>query len=59
MQDMWVWHVGSIPGRGAKIPHASWPEHKTEVYDNKFNEDFFLMVHNKRTKRKDADMTGL
>ena len=26
-------HVGSIPGRGAKIPHALWPKkpkHKTE-----------------------------
>ena len=23
--------VGSIPGRGARIPHASWPKHKTEA----------------------------
>ena len=60
MQDMWVWHVGLIPGQGAKIPHASWPKLKTEGYNNKFNEVFFfLMVHNKRTKRKDADLTGL
>ena len=36
--------VGSIPGRGAEIPHASWPEknkkHKTEAICNKFNKDF-------------------
>ena len=23
--------VGSIPSWGAKIPHASWPKHKTEA----------------------------
>ena len=34
--------VGSIPGQGAKIPHASWPKktkHKKKYY-NKFNKDF-------------------
>ena len=23
--------TGSIPGRGAKIPHASWPKSTTEI----------------------------
>ena len=35
--------VGSIPGRGAKIPHASWPKTqnlKQKQYCNKFNKDF-------------------
>ena len=32
-----------IPGRGAKIPHASWPKNqniKQNQYCNKFNKDF-------------------
>ena len=35
--------VGSIPGLGAKIPHASWPKNqniKQKQYCNKFNKDF-------------------
>ena len=35
--------VGSIPGRGAKIPHASWPKKqniKQKQYCDKSNEDF-------------------
>ena len=35
--------AGSIPGQGAKIPHASWPKnqkHKTEAILYKFNKDF-------------------
>ena len=35
--------VGSIPGQGAKIPHASWPKNqniKQKQYCNKFNKDF-------------------
>ena len=35
--------AGSIPGRGAKIPHASWPKNqnmKQKRYCNKFNKDF-------------------
>ena len=35
--------AGSIPGRGAKIPHASQPENqniKQKQYCNKFNKDF-------------------
>ena len=34
--------VGSIPGRGAKIPHASWAKEqniKQKRYHNKFNKD--------------------
>ena len=34
--------VGSIPGWGAKIPHASWPKNqniKQKQYCNKFNKD--------------------
>ena len=26
---------GSIPGQGAKIPHASWPKTKTKTKQNK------------------------
>ena len=32
--------AGSIPGQGAKIPHASWPKNqniKQKQYFNKFN----------------------
>ena len=35
--------AGSIPGWGAKIPHASWPKNqniKQKQYCNKFNKDF-------------------
>ena len=35
--------VGSIPGGGAKIPHALWPKNqniKQKQYFNKFNKDF-------------------
>ena len=34
---------GSIPGWGAKIPHASWPKNqniKQKQYCKKFNKDF-------------------
>ena len=43
--------VGSIPGRGAKMPHASRLKKqniKQEQYCNKFNEDFKKMVHIKK-----------
>ena len=39
--------VGSIPGWGAKIPHALWlkkPEHKQWKSCNKFSKDFFLIM---------------
>ena len=35
--------MGSIPGQGARIPHASRPKNrsiKQEQYCNKFNKDF-------------------
>ena len=35
--------AGSIPGRGAKIPHASGPKNQNveqKQYGNKFNKDF-------------------
>ena len=50
--------AGSIPGWGAKIPHASWPKNqnrKQKRYCNKFNKDFKNGPHQKRTfknKRK-------
>ena len=37
--------AGLILGRGAKIPHASWPENrniKQKQYCHKFNKDFFF-----------------
>ena len=37
--------MGWIPGRGAKIPHASEPKQKQ--YCNKFNKDL-KMVHTKK-----------
>ena len=36
--------TGSVPGRGAKIPHASWSKTqniKQKQYCSKFNKDFF------------------
>ena len=35
--------VGSVPGQGAEIPHASWPKHqnmKQKQYCNEYNKDF-------------------
>ena len=40
--------AGSIPGRGAKIPHASQPKNqniKQKQYCNKFNKDFKKMLY--------------
>ena len=45
--------VGSIRGRGAKIPHASQPENqniKQKRYCNKFNKDFKNGPHQKNKK---------
>ena len=43
--------AGSIPGGGAKIPHASWPKQgnikKQKQYCNKFNKDFKNGPHQK------------
>ena len=50
--------VGSIPGQGAKIPHASWPKNqnikkkKKKQYFNKFNKDFKNGPHQKKIKKK-------
>ena len=46
--------VGSIPGRGAKIPHASWPKNqniKQKQYCNRFNKDFKNGPHEKIEKK--------
>ena len=43
--------AGSVPGRGAKIPHASRPKNqniKQKQYCNTFNKDFKKMVHIKK-----------
>ena len=42
--------AGSIPGWGAKIPHASWPKNQNieqKQYCNKFNKDFKNSPHQK------------
>ena len=47
--------AGSIPGRGAKIPHASWPKNqnrKQKQYCNKFNKDFKNSAYQKILKKK-------
>ena len=49
--------AGSIPGRGAKIPHASRPEKtkqniKQKQYCNKINKDFKNGPHQKNLKKK-------
>ena len=49
--------VGSIPGRGAKIPHASWPKNqniKQTQYCNKFNKDFKDGPHQKNLLKKNV-----
>ena len=47
--------VGSVPGQGAKIPHASWTKNqstKQKEYCNKFNEDFKNGPHQKNLGKK-------
>ena len=43
-----------IPGRGAKIPHASWPKIQKNIkqkqYCNKFNKDFKNGPHQNKKK---------
>ena len=46
--------AGSIPGRGAKVPHASQPKNqniKQKQYCNKFHKDL-KMVHIKKNLKK-------
>ena len=47
--------AGLIPGRGAKILHASQPKNQNitqKQYCNKFNKDFKKMVHIKKILKK-------
>ena len=47
--------AGSIPGQGAKIPHASGPKTqniKQKQYCNQFNKDFKNGPHQKIFKKK-------
>ena len=47
--------VGSIPGRGAKIPHALGPRNqniKQKQYCNKFNKDLKNGPHQKKKSKK-------
>ena len=47
--------AGSIPGRGAKIPHDLWPEKqniKQKQYCHKFNKDLKKMVYIKKIIKK-------
>ena len=46
---------GSIPGWGAKIPHASWPKNqniKQKQYCKKFNKDFKNGPHPENSFKK-------
>ena len=46
--------AGSIPGQGAKIPHASWPKTqniKQKGYCNRFNTDFKNGLQQKKKKK--------
>ena len=46
-----AWSAGSIPGWGAKLPHASWPKIqniKHKQYYNKFSKDFKSDPHFKK-----------
>ena len=59
--------VGSIPGRGAGISHASRPKktnkhkkpHKAEATLYKFNKDFKNGPHQKNLKKKIKDATTI
>ena len=47
--------VGSIPGQGAKIPHASWSKSqniKQKQHCDKFNKDFKNGPHQKKKNSK-------
>ena len=50
--------VGSIPGRGAKISHASQPKNQNRELEqccNKFNKDFKDGPHHKNPKNKKTE----
>ena len=47
--------AGSIPGPGARIPHALWPKNQNitqKQYCNKFNKDFKNGPHQKKKSLK-------
>ena len=51
-----AWGTGSVPGQGAKIPHASWPKKqniKQKQYCNRLNKDFKI----KKIKRGSRQWT--
>ena len=53
--------AGSIPGRGAKIPHALGPKNqniKQKQYGNKFNKDFSNGSHQKKKKESASGSLG-
>ena len=53
--------VGSIPGRGAGIPHTSRPKNqdiKQKQYCGKFNKDFRNGPHQKNLKKKKRRESG-
>ena len=52
--------AGSIPGQGAKIPHALGPKKqniKQKQYCNKFNKDFKNGPHQKRKRKQQICFT--
>ena len=54
-------HVGSVPGRGAKIPQASWTKNQNiaqKQYCNKFNKEFTNGLHQKNLFAKKFQMQG-
>ena len=54
--------VGSIPGQGARIPHASRPGDqniKQKQYCNRFNRDFKNSPHPKKKKGRKGPQTSL
>ena len=54
--------AGSIPGRGAGIPHASWPRDQDieqKQCCDKFNKDFGNGPHQKQLKKKKKDSEQL
>ena len=54
--------VGLILGRGAKIPHASWPKNqsiKQKQYCNKFKKDFLKWSTLKKTLKIKKDTTQI
>ena len=53
--------AGSIPGRGARIPHASRPKTKNikqKQYRNKFNKDFKNGHIKKKKKNLGTSLVG-